>query len=331
MHLLCDRSRRTSASAWSRALDWCARRSLPLAIAASLSLASAACGSSQATPQLATGERMVTGDARYDRFFGEVNEMVISVREAKREHGDVHAALARRAGLPEDAPPDALGVRLRERTARLAAEGLTLELEFTGIDGDDADEEPAPSGNPELPPESPEPAGARATGAPPPVPTATLRTPGREPERRELRLLEVLARAALSAATNYASMGRIQQRVDQLLTQIPELRKGTALAFGDLDQREAVESKLNEAAVFLPELGVEAQRVVGQADTLIAMLDEAANTAQLPQRRRGPREAPPTREATPREGNAERPARRPAQKNESSPATPARPDADFEP
>src|SRR5688572_20421146 len=86
---------------------------------AGLALAAVACSASRPAPQLATGERPVTGDARYDRFFGEVNDTFVAVREAKRDQADVRPALARRAGLPEGAEYDVLGARLRERTTRL--------------------------------------------------------------------------------------------------------------------------------------------------------------------------------------------------------------------
>jgi len=147
----------------------------------------------------------VTGEPRYDKLFAELNAMLVAVEEGEREVAAVRGALARRVGLPDDAAADVLGARLRERTSRLAAEGLTLELEFTGIDDIDDRELGMDKVEPEAgevtetlpiriaPEEDPVEEGT------PVGPTATLRTPGREPERRELRLLKVLAQAALFA------------------------------------------------------------------------------------------------------------------------------------
>ena len=307
----------------------------------SLSLVAPACAPLQPGPKLATGERPVTGDPRYDRLFTEINAMLVAVNEAEREEEDVRGALARRVGLSDATGVDALGARLRERTLRLAAEGLTLELEFTGIDGvenegpgeskaaadgssnAEADEAPSPESAPEAPP------------------TATLRTPGREPERRELRLLEVLAQAALSGATLYADMGRVHRRTQQLLAESGELRNQVDASFKDATERERVRAKLIEAEEFLPQLNTRARGVANAADSLIAILDEAANTAQAAptNRRRAPRDPKevvprdgPPRESPPSAQSA--PRRPPATDAERGPAAPMaaeRPAADFEP
>lgn len=298
--------------------------------ALSLAIGSASCTPASGVPSIASGERPVTGDARYDRFFAEVSELLAAVQEAKREQADVRGALARRSGLPEDAGIDTLGARLRERTARLAAEGLTLELEFTGIDAESEDsagaEGPAPS-EPVVPD-----AESSATKV---IPTATLRTPGREPERRELRLLEVLAQAALSGATIYADMSRVERRVPLLLEQSAELRRGAGSTFADGSRRQTVDAKLDEAEALLPDLSRQAKAVGNEADVLIAVLDEAANTA--PPARRRPRDPSPAREAPPREPpprDAESASRRAAPKTaerEPGVSPPDRSTGNFEP
>lgn len=314
----------------------------------SLSVCATACGSSQPAAALASGERPVTGEPRYDKFFAEIGAMLAAVREGEQEEADVRGALARRVGIPDAATADILGERLRERTARLAAEGLTLELEFTGIDDiDDRElgmakpepvageaEEPSPVARD--PEEDPPEEGA------PVAPTATLRTPGREPEPRELRLLKVLAQAALSGATLYADMGVIRRRATDLLGEVTELRASLPSAFPDLGQRDNVRGKLAEAEALLPDVGNRARALSNSADLLIALLDEAANTAAVPppNRRRArearenaapdgggrgrvPREAPPS---------TERPARRAAPSgSEPNAPAPERPPADFEP
>ena len=96
-----------------------------------------ACTPAQTATVVATPQRVVTGNADYDRFFAQVNELWHSVETAEHELPDAQAALARRVGLPENASADLIGARLRERTARLALEGLTLELEFAGIEAAD--------------------------------------------------------------------------------------------------------------------------------------------------------------------------------------------------
>ena len=93
-----------------------------------------ACTPRQPPPALASGEKPVTGVPRFDRLFTEINAALLAVQDARREEADARGALARRLGLPENVAVDVLGERLRERTAHLAQEGLTLELEFTGID-----------------------------------------------------------------------------------------------------------------------------------------------------------------------------------------------------
>lgn len=304
------------ARAWALALALC-----------SVSASVPACVANQAAPPLASGERVVTGQARYDQFFGEVNDLFLTVRDARREQARVHAALARRAGLPGEALSDALGARLRERTAKLAAEGLTLQLEFAGIDlearaaaaaaaaqdGTALDDDASATGESA--------ADAPADGAPGAplaailAPSATLRTPGRVPEARELRLLEVVAQAAVSSATNYVAMSRSVQSADALRQQLEGLRADVDTAFADLDARERVAAKLEEAERFLPALAADAERVAGDADTLIAVLDEAANTA--PPRRRA-REAGP-RNAAQRDGSGA-PRSVPTRAHASSPA-----------
>jgi hypothetical protein len=258
-----------------------------------LAFVSPGCTPAAAPPALAAGEKPVTGVPRYDRLFVDVHAALVAVQEARSEEADARGALARRLGLAETAPFDALGARLRERTARLAEDGLTLELEFTGIDdGDgleqhtDANAEASGEGEP---PESAGSDAADAAGdgelAPP---GATLRTPGREPLRRELRLLEALAQASLSGATIYTNMGRARRRMDRLLVDIAELEARVDTTFADLGDRERVRAKLSEAKEFLPQLNAQAREVSGSADTLISLLDEAANTAPVaPQRRRG--------------------------------------------
>jgi hypothetical protein len=289
----------------------------------------------------------VTGEPRYDKFFAEIGAILSAVQEGEREEAEVRGALARRVGLPDHAAADVLGARLRERTARLAAEGLTLELEFTGIDDIDdrelgmakpepvADEPVEASPVPRDPEEDPPEEGT------PVAPTATLRTPGREPERRELRLLKVLAQAALSGATLYADMGVIRRRAGELMGELTELRGGLPTAFTDVGERDKVRNKLTEAEALLPELRDRARGLSNAADLLIALLDEAANTAAVPppNRRRTrdarenaapdgagksrvPREAPPL---------AERPPRRAEPADTQPSATPATPPADVAP
>ena len=194
-----------------------------------MSVCAPACGSSQPAAALANGERPVTGEPRYDKLFAEISATLAAVHEGEQEEAHVRGALARRVGLPDNAAADVLGARLRERTARLAADGLTLELEFTGIDDIDDRELGMAKAEPEAgevteaipiriaPEEDPVEEGT------PVGPTATLRTPGREPERRELRVLKVLAQAALSGATLYADMGAIRRRATELLGEITEL------------------------------------------------------------------------------------------------------------
>jgi hypothetical protein len=181
----------------------------------------------------------------------------------------------------------------------MAQDGLILELEFTGIDdGDglephtDANAEAAGEGEPSDVAGS---EGAEGEGELAP-PSATLRTPGREPLPRELRLLEPLAQAALSGATIYTNMGRERRRMERLLVDIAELEARVDTTFVDLGDRERVRAKLREAKELLPQLATQAREVSGAADTLISLLDEAANTAPVaPQRRRGPpaKEGPP--------------------------------------
>ena len=258
-------------------------------VCASLVLAAPSCRPVQPPPALATGERPVTGVAQYDRFFADVGAAREAVDAARDEDNEARQTLARRLGLPQSAPIDLIGTRLRERTARWASEGLTLELEFTGIDDVDAAE--ASDAGAEAAP------GAQADGtmaAAPPTedaaaaPSATLRTPGREPQKRELRLLEALAQAALSGATVYANMGRARRRVERLEVDLTELRGQTSNAFADAGERERVRAKLDEAAALLPELKARAREAGGSADALISVLEEAANTVPVVPGRRKP-------------------------------------------
>ena len=285
-----------------------------------------ACAPAQKTPLVATGQRVVTGNADYDRFFGEVADLWRSVETAERDLPDAQAALARRLGIPEAAPVDLLGARLRERTARLAVEGLTLELEFAGIEAIDSAED----------------SGAIETGAgdkagpipsqPPPTPTATLRTPGREPERRELRLLEVVAQAALSAATLYAEMGTLPRRTRPLEESALTLRSQVDQAFADASQRARVQNDLAEALALLGKLNERSRALANAADTLISLLDEAANTASSgAARRRVLREAPRNPAAQPAAPSSGSPTERPARPPTPKPAAPADQARDFEP
>ena len=299
-------------------------------------LASTGCGAAPPAPALASGERPVTGEARYDRFFAEVSDLLIAVKEGEREEAEVRGALARRIGVSEQAPADVLGERLRERTARLAAEGLTMELEFTGID--DGEDEDALVEDAEL-------AAARAANPPPAnaapstddasasstSPTATLRTLGRDPEKRELRLLKVLAQAALSGATVYVDMGRVHDRTELLLAEAAKLRAGITTAFVEAAQRDRVRAKLAEAEVLLPQLSAQARAVSNATDMLIAVLDEAANTAQSAQaiRRRAAREKEAQLKAAGPPGSGG--PRRPAPKERESGTAPADPPAAVTP
>jgi hypothetical protein len=276
-------------------------------------------------PAAASGQRVVTGSPAFDRFFADTNEAWHGVETAQRELPDARAALARRLGLPDDAASDVLGARLRERTARLAQEGLTLELEFTGIEADaDASASEA------------EPAGERVNtipSRPPATPTATLRTPGREPEPRELRVLEVLAQAALSAALTYAEMNGLQRRIQPLRESVSTLRGQLEATFPDAAQRARIQQELSDADAQLGQLQERARGVANAADTLISILDEGANTVGSTARRRPLRDAPLRDTAgkppAPREASA--PAERPARPAAPKPNAPAEGTRDFEP
>jgi hypothetical protein len=290
----------------------------------------AGCAPAQTIPVVATGQKVVTGNAEYDRFFAELSDLVHAVEAAEHELPDAQAALARRLGVVDAAPADVLGARLRERTTSLALEGLTLELEFAGIEAADGAEEAAAA--------EPESAAGKGAGfipsQPPSTPTATLRTPGREPERRELRLLEVLAQAALSAATVYAEMGTLPRRTRPLEENVPRLHAELDASFSDWSGRERVRDDLVEATALLAKLNERARAMANAADTLISLLDEAANTAHLgaAARRRTPREAArPAAAPAPAPAGAgpapDRAGRPPAPKG-NAPADPTR---DFEP
>jgi hypothetical protein len=249
--------------------------------------------------------------ARYDGFFADLGAARDAAEAARVEDDEARHALARRVGLPETAPLDVIGTRLRERTARWASEGLTLELEFSGIDDVDASEAAEASDSPAGATDATA-TGTAATDTPPAedagtAPSATLRTPGREPQQRELRLLEALAQAALSGATVYASMGRARLRVERLETELAELRGQASASFTDAGQRERVIAKLDEAGRFLPHLKQHVREVGGSADALISVLEEAANTVPVVPGRRRP--APPAAKAPePRAVPAARPA-----------------------
>lgn len=267
-----------------------------LVVGGGFALLSSGCTRAAAPPSLATGDKPTTGVQGFDRLFNDVHASLVAVQEARSEEVEARGALARRLGLSETAPVEALGVRLRERTERLAREGLTLELEFTGIDDLDGLEAHGDA----LDGEGAHDTGAEADGGPAP-PTATLRTPGREPQRRELRLLEALAQAALSGATIYANMGRERRRTERLLAEVSELQARVDTSFVDPADRERVRRALGDAKEFLPQLNAQAREVSGAADILISLLDEAANTAPVaPGRRRAP--------SAPREGAPRPPA-----------------------
>jgi hypothetical protein len=280
-----------------------------LAVSGGLGMLAPGCTPAAVAPALATGEKPTTGVPRFDRLFNDVHSSLVAVQEARSEELEARGALARRLGLPDAAPIDALGVRLRERTERLARDGLTLELEFTGIEDVDGLE---PHGD-ALDDDSAGDTALDAEGEPAP-PTATLRTPGREPQRRELRLLEALAQAALSGATIYSNMGRERRRMERLMTEAGELEARVDTTFVDPSDRERVRRKLVEAKEFLPQLNAQAREVSGAADILISLLDEAANTAPVGPRRRpagppkdgaprppgAPAAAPPPRAAPPK-------------------------------
>jgi hypothetical protein len=302
-----------------------------------LALFANGCTPGPARPAVASGERPVTGNARYDRFFAEVSDLYGAARESVREVAEVRAALSRRVGLPDSVTVDVLGARLRERTARLAQDGLTLELEFTGIDDSEDDETfPAEGESPNADAPGSADGLGEAAGHAKVLASATLRTPGREPARRELRLLKVLAQAALSGATVYVDMERAQHRTVQLLEEAAKLDGQVSTTFYDAAQRDLVRSKLSEAEAFLPDLREQAHQAANAADVLIALLDEAANTApEGPAPRRRPaREAP--RDATAPSASDRGPRRPPVKNSEPAaaaaplPAAPDRP-TDFQP
>ena len=291
-------------------------------LCAYLALAAPSCRPAQPPPALATGERPVTGVAPYDRFFADLSSVRSAVDEAREDANEAQHALARRVGLPEKAPIDAIGARLRERTMRWASEGLTLELEVTGIDDVEGAEVPAIGGAVE----ASENAGAESASS---APSATLRTPGREPQRRELRLLEAIAQAALSGATAYSNMGQARRHVERLEAEQTELRGQLGAAFADPTERDRVRGKLEEAATFLPELKARTREVGGSADALISVLEEAANTVPVVPTRRRPG-APTPKAVEPRVGPlpgrpsaTPAPSPAPAPSNAAAPASPA--------
>jgi hypothetical protein len=258
------------------------------------------------------------------------------VPAAAREIADVQSALARRLGLPDDSRADTIGARLRERTARLAGEGLTLQLEFSGIEEVDAGDDKSAANGEKSPAQA-----SDVSGSPDAAPTATLRTPGREPEARELRLLEVLAQAALSAASVYVEMSRAQRHLHTLAEESSALRGESERALPNAGERAALGARLADADALSARLGTQARAAGNAADALISMLDEAANTAPASPRRRNAKESmqrestpkPPARAApTPTDAvpSSDRPARRPVSKTpEPSPA--AQRPGDFQP
>jgi hypothetical protein len=292
VHRIVPPSSRRRLTSALRAFPWAAL------LGASFALVAPSCRPAQPPPALATGERPVTGVARYDGFFADVGAVRDAVDAAQDEDNEARQTLARRLGLPHTAPIDAIGTRLRERTARWASEGLTLELEFTGIDDVDASEAPE-AGAPDAASAEPDGAGSPAPTTEDAAPSATLRTPGREPHKRELRLLEALAQAALSGATVYANMGRTRRRVEHLEAELTELRGQASSAFANSAERDRVRAKLDEAADFLPELKARARETGGSADALISVLEEAANTVPVVPGRRRPA-APPAKATEPK-------------------------------
>jgi len=257
-------------------------------LGAGLVLAAPGCRPASPPPALATGERPVTGVERYDRFFTDVSSALARVDEARDEESDARRVLARRVGLPEATAIDVVGARLRERTARWSSEGLMLELELSGI----SDAELADASAPD------EAAEEQAASA---APSATLRTPGREPQPRELRLLEAIAQAALSGVTVYANMSHERRRVERLEPELGELRGQLASSFAVASERDRVGAKLDEAASLLTELKARCRQVGGSADVLLSVLEEAANTLPVTARRRSaaPALAPAGKPAAP--------------------------------
>jgi hypothetical protein len=141
----------------------------------------------------------------------------------------------------------------------------------------------------------------------------------------------VIAQAALSGATLYAEMGTLPRRTRPLEETAAALRSRIDQAFADASQRARIQNDLAEAAALLGKLNERSRAVANAADTLISLLDEAANTAITgAARRRASREAARTPAAPPTPANpgsvADRPARPPTPK--PAPADQAR---DFEP
>jgi hypothetical protein len=293
-------------------------------------------------PDLAHGEHPPTGNARYDEFFGHMAELARGVPAAAHEVADVQSALARRLGLPDDARADAIGARLRERTARLASESLTLQLEFSGIEeGDASEDKSAPNGDRSPDGDKSSAPATDASSSGDAAPTATLRTPGREPDARELRLLEVLAQAALSAASVYVEMGHDQRQLHALAEEANALRGESERAFRNAGERAALGARLADAGALSARLSIQARAASNAADTLISLLDEAANTAPASPRKRNAKEslqrdtaprlparaAPASTEAA---SAADRPVRRSVSKAPEA-SRPAQEAGDFQP
>jgi hypothetical protein len=137
-------------------------------------------------------------------------------------------------------------------------------------------------------------------------------------------------------------MGHAQHRLHALGVELGDLRAQAPQNFPSVQERDTVLARLTEADVLLGKLAAEAHGASNAADTLISLLDEAANTA--PRKRTGAREAAPRDNAPkaaarpaatpPDDGNgaaADHRERRPNAKGvEPAPAAPTRPH-DFEP
>jgi hypothetical protein len=146
-------------------------------------------------------------------------------------------------------------------------------------------------------------------------------------------VLEVIAQAALSAALTYAEMTSLQRRIQPLRESGIALRGQLDGAFPDAAQRARVGRELNDADVQLAQLEERARSAGNAADTLISILDEAANTASAGTRRRplrdGPAREPAGRAPTPRDASA--PQERPGRSAVPRPSTPTDGARDFEP
>jgi hypothetical protein len=214
-----------------------------------------------------------------------VSEAAGRVRQAEAEEREARGALSRRLGLDGDVPAGALRDALGERTESLAEDGLTIQLEFVGIDDEPADS--GPDGSAASAEVSP------AEVSPADVATATLTTPGRSPELRELRLLKPLAQAALTSATIFVASQNELRTLEALGRDRESLARELEGAFAERTRREQVEMRLAEAETLLGQLVERATAVLHATDVMIAVLDDAANTAdRKPSRRRAVRRRP---------------------------------------